>query len=822
MEVLARRPKTNMLGTFSRYRTDLGVVALLAGLVLVFFWKHILGQVSLPFDVVDFHFPLLFSQTEAFKDGFLPLWDPYLYSGNPNIANPQAAIFYPPNLLLYLLGAVRGGLTLYMVEWQLFIHFFLAGLFTYLLGRNISLEPFGSLIAAIVYMFGGFFVSQTQHLGVLNAATWIPLIFLLLLKVFQSQAFGWAALASIPLALNILAGNPPSAAVLFVVLFFLFIYLQCRYLVEGAGLGKMLRFTALFAMVLFLAVAMAAVQLLPTFEFLARLTAIYPGGTAAPCSADTLVTFFVPDFFASASWPEGYWGRGDITLEHYYLGIFSLLLALIGLLFTRRKETTLYAFLAVFSFLWWLGPCSFVGRVIYLLSPALLQRSMELLLVKAFFDFAIAVLAGFGAKLLISPFEQQRRQLLILSGLLLALALSLVLILTLFEDKMGIYLYHAFGGQGADEAATSNIVVGLDAAALLLTASAGFLFMSAQGFYRREVIVTLALCLVIGDLFAFGANKKFNTSEKPPEFFIGSDYVYGGAIPIIHFLQKAPDYQTSRHYRIYIDQTTLRAEWDNGPRIWRLSNIGGGEPLILNEYIEFRNLFSTCQMRCRLLFISDLNSPLLDLLGVKYIVTTRGLEEIDPSVEKDKFEEVFNNWYRVFENKTFLPRAFLVHRVKVVEDGEQVLRELGSDRFNPREYIVLDSETSGRLLESGAVPSLFSGWGAASVEGEEVRIVQYQPNKTRLEVSLEADGFLFMSEVFYPGWKALVDGKESPILKANYIFRAVFLEAGTHTIEFIYDPLSFKVGLMVTIIALAFMIGVFIFHIRQSVVFLNN
>jgi len=789
-----------VLSRLSRYRVDLGVVALLAGLVLVFFWRHILGQVSLPFDMVDFHFPFLFFQAEAFKNGFLPLWDPYVYGGNPNIANPQAAIFYPPNLLLCLFGALRGGLTFYMVEWQLFVHFFLAGLFTYLLGRNISLGPFGSLIAAIVYMFGGFFVSQAQHLGVLNAATWIPLIFLLFLKAFQSQSFGWAALASIPVAMNIMAGYSPTSALLFVILFLSFLYLQWQCLLEGANLGRMLKFTALFATILFLGSALAAVQLLPTLELIPISTGVYRSPTAwgAWFWRQSLVTFLIPDFFGSTSWPGGYWGKGDITLEHHYVGIFPSLLALIGVLFTRRKGSMLYAFLAVFSFLWWLGQYSFVARAIYLLSPAFLRRSIELLSVKAFFDFAIAVLAGLGTSLLTAPSERQRRRVLMLSGLLLTLALNLTLILTLFQDQIAVYLYNAFGGQGENEAAIINIGVGLDIAVLLFTASAAFLFMSAKGFYRREVIVVLALCLVIGDLFAFGANKKFNTSEKPPEFFIGSDYVYGHEIPIITFLQEDPDYLANGYYRIYVDQTILRALWDNGPRILRLSSIGGFEPLVLNEYIEFRKLFSTCQYGCRLLLTSDLNSPMLDLLGVKYIVTLKGLEEIDPSVRGVKFEQVFHNWYRIFENKTFLPRAFLVHRAKVVQDGEQVLRELGSDRFNPGEYIVVDGETGSRLLEYGVVPSLFSEEAKGSIAGEEVHIVEYQPNKIRLEASLEADGFLFMSEVFYPGWKAFVDGHETKIYKANYVFRAVYLTPGTHEVEFRYDPLSFKIGLLIS------------------------
>ncbi|MCK4450069.1 MAG: hypothetical protein KAX26_05715, partial [Anaerolineae bacterium] len=143
----------------SRYK-DIAAVMLLVVLVLVFFWRYILGEVSFPWDMLGFHYPHFFLQADAFRNGVLPLWDPYIYGGNPHISNIQAAVFYPINFIICSLAAISNNLGFRVVEYQLILHFFLAGLFMYLFARSNNLEVFSSLVSAITYMFGGFFVSQ--------------------------------------------------------------------------------------------------------------------------------------------------------------------------------------------------------------------------------------------------------------------------------------------------------------------------------------------------------------------------------------------------------------------------------------------------------------------------------------------------------------------------------------------------------------------------------------------------------------------------------------------------------------------------------------
>jgi len=87
------------------------------------------------------------------------------------------------------------------------------------------------------------------------------------------------------------------------------------------------------------------------------------------------------------------------------------------------------------------------------------------------------------------------------------------------------------------------------------------------------------------------------------------------------------------------------------------------------------------------------------------------------------------------------------------------------------------------------------------------KIVNYSPNKIVIDAYLHRRGFLFLSEIYYPGWNVYVDGKKSKILQANSIFRAVCVDKGRHKIEFCYNPLSFKLGLITSLISWISIIG---------------
>lgn len=174
---------------------------------------------------------------------------------------------------------------------------------------------------------------------------------------------------------------------------------------------------------------------------------------------------------------------------------------------------------------------------------------------------------------------------------------------------------------------------------------------------------------------------------------------------------------------------------------------------------------------------------LLAAVNIKYIVSPLILDKAN-SLELVK-TIVLGTDYNVYiyKNLNWLPRAYFVPKGVNFANQEDVLgRMLG---FDPRrEVLLLDSPT-------------FSDGGDGTVE-----IANYESNEVRLSVNSSKGGFLVLSDTFYPGWKAYVDGGETVIYRANYAYRAVHLDKGEHQVTFVYNPLSFKIGKIISGIAL--------------------
>jgi len=144
---------------------------------------------------------------------------------------------------------------------------------------------------------------------------------------------------------------------------------------------------------------------------------------------------------------------------------------------------------------------------------------------------------------------------------------------------------------------------------------------------------------------------------------------------------------------------------------------------------------------------------------------------------------------KIYENLKNLPRAFVVHKARISEDALEAMKEEG---FDPGREVILSQGSVGHL-EEGKVQ-------------DRVSIVSYQPERVEVQAHLGAPGYLVLTDPYYPGWGAFVDGRPVKIERADYYFRAVYLEEGEHTIEFVYTPLSFKVGVAISLASLALVI----------------
>jgi hypothetical protein len=208
---------------------------------------------------------------------------------------------------------------------------------------------------------------------------------------------------------------------------------------------------------------------------------------------------------------------------------------------------------------------------------------------------------------------------------------------------------------------------------------------------------------------------------------------------------------------------------------------------------------------------SILATHLIDLYGVKYITSVTPLEE------NKKFELIYarlehlqgkredllkENTIKLYKNRSPLPRAWLVKDYKVM-DSIAILSKMMSKEFRPDREVLLEEEPK---WTNPPTPSFTQGGlnvgEPLSGHPQKVQIMSETNNRLALQVEVAEDSLLVLSDTYYPGWKAFMDGKKTKIYRANYTFRALPLSAGPHRAEFVYDPLGFKLGALFTILGI--------------------
>jgi hypothetical protein len=166
----------------------------------------------------------------------------------------------------------------------------------------------------------------------------------------------------------------------------------------------------------------------------------------------------------------------------------------------------------------------------------------------------------------------------------------------------------------------------------------------------------------------------------------------------------------------------------------------------------------------------------------------------DVVLDWEKFVPVFDDdpALNAYLNRRALPRALVVHQAIAAHDHQAAYAVLRVPDFDPATTVVVE----------GGEPLNLTPSGLASID-----LDAFSPNEIRLRVDTPADAYLVLSEVWYPGWRATVDGVETPVLRANYAFRAVRLEPGQHEVHLIFAPRSWRLGLLISGVALVVSVG---------------
>lgn len=688
-------------------------------------------------DVVNQIYPWKHFTIEELKKGNLPLWNPYSFSGTPHLANYQSAVFSPFNLLFFLLPFIDA--------WSLLVLLqpLLAGIFLYLYLRELKRSQVGSLIGSIGFMFCGFITVWMPYGTLAMAVVFLPLALFAVEKYYHSLQIRYGLLLTLSIPLSFFAGHFQMSLYLAC---FVFVYLLFSFF-HRKDIKVFWHLLTAYVLGLFVSL----LQIIPSLELyqLAVRSELFINKEGIPWYY--LVTLFAPDFFGNPV------TRND-WIGHYaewasFIGIIPFFLAITGL-FVKKHKAVIYFFF-------------FAGIVALLLSlDTQLQQLLALLKIPVFstsipsriivlFSFSFTVLAAFGFDYLYEQVKQKSFKKLFLIMLPTITILGSIWIVVIFSPVLP-----------ADKAmlAKRNLLL---PTVLFACAIGGIVF--ARFVKRQYVFVALSLLFILLTTFD---SWRFVQKWIP---FDERTFVFP-SVPVIEKMQQNIGYgRVYGDFGAYIDT------------YYHLASIEGYDPLYSKRYGEVLQSAKTGKFTSAVRSLATLDERgkyaqrVLDILGVTLIyqpISHSNQPFAFPIWEHpEKFPTVYrDDKFAVFTNTTAMPRVQIFSQYEVIQDEKKLVERLFSADFDYRNILLLEED-----------PGLLQGTRDSSQGKAEV--VLYTPNKVIIAVHSDQEGLLFLSDTYYPLWKATVNGNEEKIYAADHTLRAVKIPKGTSRVEFIYQGL---------------------------------
>jgi hypothetical protein len=176
---------------------------------------------------------------------------------------------------------------------------------------------------------------------------------------------------------------------------------------------------------------------------------------------------------------------------------------------------------------------------------------------------------------------------------------------------------------------------------------------------------------------------------------------------------------------------------------------------------------------------------------------------------KGHFVQLHSGDVKIYQARDALPRAYVVHQARIVVDDTEAVAAMADPAFDPSQTVLLHQDR--QLEDSRSAPAM-----PRSPAESRVTITSYRPHEITLQAELEQPGYVVISDTWYPGWQAWLDGQLAPIERANLAFRAIHVPQGTHSLRLIYRPASYLWGLRTSLGALGIITLSFVLSIRQA------
>ena len=778
-------------------------------------WGYTAGQSDYPYnrrDLTDTYVTRDYFVVQSYRDGEFPLWNPYTMAGHPIYADGVTRTLSPFLLFYKFLDIPLGYSVARITELicaAVLMYFFLVG---------IGASGSGALMGSLVFGLSAHSMLHLTGLGWWGGLMWLPAILLFADRAIKRQSYAQATLAGMCLAMQFFCGYLPNQIyyVAAVVFYFGFFAVAAR---REKSNGVLRRTIVLMAVTLCVGLALAATQWIPSLELLSysnrkiigtELSYIY----LPPWYSATLV---FPNLFGSAYDARMLTLFTALGVSHdhiLYLGIAALApigICLYWLRLTRKKDdgamgrrgdgatrnrAVFFAWLAALSLVIMMAAPLYVPITRYI---PILQVIRVAVRAGVLFLFAASVMTAFGTDLLLESKPD------LLKGFF-RVARKFAVGATAFVVVVVICAYVVkLTGFAADEVGRGRVAFIRRAASALsiqftppsssILIPLVFMFvmlfliraLSKQRLTSRSFIIGLVGLLLI-DL-AWNSNQFDHTFDRSRVFPRTEITDLLRTLPPGRVLVVPSDLETNRRSSAGAGAEKIIAP-PNTLLPYQISTVTGKNQQFPRWYREFASLIEPQPNLSHVVFDQH-RGAYFDLLNVRYVLTHESAPLLTGCDLLATAEGV-----SLYENKSAMPRAFFATNVVEVNSSPESLTTMRSAGFDPTTQTVIevDPETLHPTEESPPADARPKSQGIAGIVGE-------NRNGVLIETENLRNGLLVLSDNYYPGWSAAIDGAPALIFRANHTMRAVKVPAGRHMVSFVFMPGSFFESMNISIAA---------------------